>query len=257
MDIETTHQDGVARVRLNRPKDLNCLSFQGYGALADAIVEASADDSVDVIVLSGSGRAFSTGGDLKQILAAFAAGEDEVARVTHRFADASMRAFQALEATPKTVVTMVNGICQAGGLSLVLCSDVCVASESARFSVPEGLVGLADPYAPARLARRIGTARAKWMLFGAQAIDAETALSYGLVNRVVEHGALEEETNAVVASLQATSPVTRALYKKAVNDDQAAFDREVMLRANAGADAYEGVRAFVDKNSPVWPSRRG
>ncbi|CAN5343219.1 enoyl-CoA hydratase [soil metagenome] len=255
MDLESTVDAGVALLRLNRPDDLNCISSDGYGALADAVGHASADSSVDVIHVTARGRAFSTGGDLKQILTAFSDGDAELRRVTQKFADNSMRAFQSLESTPKTVVAGINGICQAGGLSLVLCSDISIASDRATFSVPEGLVGLADPFAPARLARRVGTAQAKWLLMTAESIDAQRALDIGLINQVVSHDDLEEATNAAIAAVQATSPVTRGLYKKCVNDDQSRFDSDVMLRANITADAHEGVRAFVAKEKPVWPSR--
>lgn len=255
MKIKIACVEGAAWVTIDRPEDLNCLSHEMYGQLADALVDAAADRTVDVVVLTGTGRAFSTGGDLKQILAAFREGPAEVDRVTQRFAEASMRAFQAIEACPKTVVAMVNGICQAGGMSLALCSDIVIASSDATFCVPEGKVGLADPFAPTRLARRVGVSAAKWLLMTADTVGAEEALAMGMVNRVVAPERLREATTEVVRRIQATSPVTRAIYKKCVTDDNVPFDRDVMLRANAGTDAAEGIGAFVAKRKPVWPSR--
>jgi enoyl-CoA hydratase len=255
MNFRILHEDGVAWITIDRPDDLNCLSYDMYGELADAMVSASADSSVDVVLLTGEGRAFSTGGDLKQILNAFSAGPAELDAVTQRFAEASMRAFQAIEACPKTVVSMVNGICQAGGMSIAMCSDVVIASSNATFCVPEGKVGLADPFAPTRLARRVGVSAAKWLLMTADTVSAQQALDMGMVNLVVEHESLRDETLAVVRKIQLTSPTTRAIYKKCVNDDNIGFDRDVMLRGNAGADAAEGIAAFVEKRAPVWPSR--
>jgi enoyl-CoA hydratase/carnithine racemase len=255
VNIEVVRADGVVWVTIDRPDELNCLSHEMYGQLADVMVDATADGSVDVVVITGSGRAFSTGGDLKQVLAAFAAGDAEVSRVTQLFAESSMRMFQAIEATPKTVVAMVNGICQAGGLSLALCSDIVVASARATFCVPEGKVGIADPYAPTRLARRVGVTAAKWLLMTADTVGADEALAMGMVNRVLPHESLLEGTREIVARIQATSPTTRAAYKKCIALDNVPFDRDVMVKANAGQDAAEGIAAFVGKRRPVWPSR--
>lgn len=255
MNIRVQHDQGIAWVTINRPDDLNCLSYDMYGELADAMVAAAADSSIDVVVVTGEGRAFSTGGDLKQILNAVSSGRSELDVVTQRFAEASMRAFQAIEACPKTVVAMVNGICQAGGMSIAMCSDVVVASSRATFCVPEGKVGLADPFAPTRLARRAGVTAAKWLLMTADTVSAQEALDMGMVNLVVPHESLLDETLSVVKKIQLTSPTTRAIYKKCLNDDNVPFDRDVMLRGNAGADAAEGIAAFVEKRAPEWPSR--
>jgi enoyl-CoA hydratase/carnithine racemase len=167
-----------------------------------------------------------------------------------------MRLFQLMESSPKTIVASINGACLAGGLCIVLSSDVSISSDAATFSAPEAKVGLADPFVPLRLARAIGTTRAKWMMLTADILDARAARNAGLITEVVPHEDLETATLSAVEKLQQTSPITRALYKKAANSDLAPFDRDLQFSANAGSDAREGLSAFVQKRKPQWPSRQ-
>lgn len=250
------HADGVAWLTLGRPDKLNCLELADYLSLGDAILDASADPSIDVIVVGATGRAFSTGGDLKESLAALEQGPAAAIRNVHRYADASGRMLQLMETSPKTIVVAVNGMCLAGGLCLLLSADVSVVSDRAYFSVPEGRVGLADPFIPLRLGRAIGPVRAKWLMASGEPMTAEAALAAGLITHLVPHDELDAATRRVVAQIQSTSPTTRALYKKAINSDLAPFDRDIQFRANASPDAAEGLAAFVEKRPPVWPSRQ-
>uniref|UniRef100_UPI003F494DDA enoyl-CoA hydratase/isomerase family protein n=1 Tax=Ensifer adhaerens TaxID=106592 RepID=UPI003F494DDA len=256
MHIEKNVDDGALWLILSNPEKMNCLGLAEYNGLADAIIEASADDTLDVIAIAGTGRAFCTGGNLKEILAEQAKGELPGKVVIQRFADASLRLFQAIESTPKTVVAVVNGYCHAGGLSIALSADICIASDRADFCVPEAKVGLADPYAPLRLARAVGLPTARWMMYTAERISAVRALEISLVNKVVPHDQLKEEATALVRQLQKTAPTSRAIYKKCLNSDLPAFTREAMISANASPDAVEGLRAFVERREAVWPSRR-
>lgn len=256
MHIDRHVDDGVLWLTLNNPAKMNRLGLVEYNELADAIIEANADDRLDVIVIAGTGKAFCTGGNLKEIQAEQAKGELPGKVVIQRFADASLRLFQAMESTSKTVVASINGLCQAGGFSIALSADICIASENASFCVPEGKVGLADPYVPLRLARAIGLPRARWMMFTGADVDARRALELGMVAEVVPHDQLTSATRDLTRQLQAIAPTSRAIYKRCTNADLAAFDRDAMLSANAGADAIEGLRAFVEKRPPVWPSRR-
>lgn len=257
MSIQLELDGPVARITLARPEALNSFTYQAYGELADAIVQANAAPRVSVIVVKGTGRAFSTGGDLKQINEAFLANDRQrIAEVTQLFATNSLRAFTSLESSPKTIVGAINGICEAGGLGLLLCTDLSVTVRSAVFRVPEGLVGLADPFIPARLPARVGVAAAKRLLLTAERIDAVEALDMHLVNEVCDEGDLDKRIDEVVAGLLEISPATRHLYKRVVNVAQLPFDTDIMLRGNMGADAQEGVAAFAARRKPDWPSAR-
>lgn len=257
MHIQKHIDDGALWLTLSNPEKMNCLGLAEYNGLADAIIDASADDSLDVIVIVGSGRAFCTGGNLKEIQAEQAKGELPGRVAIQRFADASLRLFQAIESTSKTVVAAVNGYCHAGGLSIALSADICIASDRADFCVPEAKVGLADPYAPLRLARAVGLPTARWMMYTAERIPAARAGELSLVNKVVPHDVLMDEAKALVGQLQRTSPTSRAIYKKCLNTDLPAFSRDAMISANASPDAIEGLLAFAERRDPVWPSRRG
>ena len=253
--MKVEREDGVARLTLTRPEKLNAMTLNDYLALGDAVLDASADPSIDIIVIGATGRAFSTGGDLNESLAETNKGPEAAIRNVHRYADASGRLLQLMETSPKTIVVAVNGLCLAGGLCILLCADVSIASDRASFSVPEGRVGLADPFIPLRLGRAIGPVRAKWLMFSGETMSAGAALEAGLITHLVPHDELEDATHRVIAQLQEISPVSRALYKKAINSDLAPFDRDIQFRANAGADAAEGLSAFVERRKPVWPSR--
>lgn len=257
MHIVKSVENGVLWLTLNNPEKMNCLGIAEYNGMADAVIDASADDTLDIIAITGSGRAFCTGGNLKEIQTEQAKGELQGKIVIQRFADASLRLFQAIESTSKTVVAVINGYCHAGGMSIALSADVSIASDRADFCVPEAKVGLADPYAPLRLARAVGLPRARWIMYTGVRIPAAQALEMSLVNKVVPHETLVEEACSLIAALQRTSPTSRAIYKKCLNLDLPAFSRDAMISANASADAYEGLRAFVEKRDPIWPSRRG
>jgi enoyl-CoA hydratase/carnithine racemase len=153
-------------------------------------------------------------------------------------------------------VAVINGHCHAGGLSIALSADLSIASDRADFCVPEGKVGLADPYAPLRLARAVGLPLARWMMYTAETIDATQAANISLVNQVVPHDALMVEARNLVRKVQLISPVSRAIYKRCTNSDLPAFQRDAMLSANADVDAVEGLKAFMERRPPVWPSLR-
>ncbi|MBX5212135.1 enoyl-CoA hydratase/isomerase family protein [Rhizobium sp. NZLR11] len=257
MHIQKHIDDGALWLTLSNPEKMNCLGLAEYNGLADAIIEASADDTLDVIAITGSGRAFCTGGNLKEIQTEQAKGALPGRLVIQRFADASLRLFQAMESTPKTVVAVVNGYCHAGGLSIVLSADISIASDRADFCVPEGKVGLADPYAPLRLARAVGLPTARWMMYTAERLSAVGALDISLVNRVVPHDLITQEAQSLVRQIQKTAPTSRAIYKNCLNSDLPAFSRDAMISANASPDAVEGLKAFVERRNPVWPSLRG
>ncbi|WP_114905350.1 enoyl-CoA hydratase/isomerase family protein [Ornithinimicrobium murale] len=257
MSIQLELDGPIARITLARPEALNAFTYQAYGELADAVIQANAAPRVSVIVIKGTGRAFSTGGDLKQINDAFLANDRQrIAEVTQLFATNSLRAFTSLESSPKTIVGAINGTCEAGGVGLLLCTDLSVAVRSAVFRVPEGLVGLADPFIPARLPARVGIAAAKRLLLTAERIDADSALEMGLVNEVCEAEDFDRRVEELVADLLEISPATRHLYKRVVNVAQLPFDADIMLRGNMGADAQEGVAAFAARKKPDWPSAR-
>jgi enoyl-CoA hydratase/carnithine racemase len=254
--------NGVARITLNRSAKMNAFTPESYSGLGAAVEMASDDDSVHIICITGAGGAFSTGGDLRLLRAALfpdgiepadGFGNSTVdADLTRGFIEGAQRAFTALESSPKIVIAAVNGACQGGGLGVALCADFVIATDEASFRTPEGLVGIADPFIPVRLERRVGVGLARRMLFTGESLDAKAAYKVGLVDELVHPSELGPAVQRLVEQVEKTSPLARRLYKKVLNADLPPFDCTVSYVANTSGSAREGVTAFVEKRSPDW-----
>src|SRR5947208_191550 len=179
--LRATAADGVLRVVIDRPARRNALTIEMYHGLKKAAVLAERDDAVDVLLVTASGDTFCVGGEM--------GGQHEGGQPLDRETDGfDLLPFVQFERCPKIVLLAVDGMCQGGGLNMVLMSDLAVASTRATFRAPELLRGVADCFLGARLVSRVGIARAKFLLFAAQPFTADEALAMGLVARVVPGG---------------------------------------------------------------------
>jgi enoyl-CoA hydratase/carnithine racemase len=239
--------DGVARVELDRPDQLNAFTSRLYGEVRWAMREAAADPAVDVVVITGRGRAFATGGDLKETLARLGDGDP-----TSMYAFYDNLPWAAIRDCPKVVIAAVNGLCLAGGCITAVCADISVAVASARFGFTEGKVGIADALAPALLHARIGTARTKYLLLTGKLIDAAEAERIGLVTEVVPDDHLEARVAEIVAEVRGTSPVSRRLFKEYVNRLSPLPEGHGGLPAFASPEVIEGLRAFAEGRLPRY-----
>jgi enoyl-CoA hydratase/carnithine racemase len=246
-ELDYAVADGVARIRLNRPDQLNAFTSRLYGELKWALRQAGADPTVDVVVVTGTGKAFATGGDLKEILDRLESGDP---LAMHAFFDNFP--WPEIRSCPKVVIAAINGLCLAGGLIAALCCDISVAAESARFASTEGMVGIADALGPALLHARVGTAKAKYLLLTGQMIDAREAERIGLVTEVVPDDRLEARVAKIVAELRETSPVARRLFKEYVNAHTPLPDGAGVLPALASPEVLEGLRAFAEGRKPDY-----
>jgi enoyl-CoA hydratase len=184
MQLETMFitQDGpVATLHLNRTERLNAFGNQGTVDLNRAADQLAADDAVRIVIITGEGRAFSTGIDLKQL----AAGEIDMT-YHHRW-EAALRKFELMH---KVVISAINGYCIGGGLQLTLAGDIRLAAESAQFGLPAIKEGLIPGMGVWRLPRFVGMGRAKQLILSGDMIDARTALAIGMVDQVVDDAAL-------------------------------------------------------------------
>jgi enoyl-CoA hydratase/carnithine racemase len=240
-----TKKQKVVEIILNRTEALNALSVELYTELGDALIQASADAEVQVIVITGAGRAFSTGGDLKQ-------GDHLNRKEPELFAEASHRVLTKILRSDKTIVAKVNGITQAGGLAIVAACDLAIASDQASFRCPETLVGIWEPYTPFLLTPQIGVKRIKRMLLAAESIDAVEAERIGLINRVVPHAELDGATDELIEHVLAGGPNTRRKFKQLVNQHIREFDSSSVLEALSSEEAHEGMAAFAEKRKPNW-----
>jgi enoyl-CoA hydratase/carnithine racemase len=238
-------ENGVLTVTLDRPERRNACTIEMYHGIKRAAVIAEKDASVDVLLITGTGDVFCPGGDMSLE----PEGGSRLDAETDRW---DLIPFVQLERCPKIVVCAVNGLCQGGGLDLVLMSDVSVASDRAEFRAPELLRGIADCWLSARLAAHVGVARAKYLMFSAAAVGAVEAAAMGLVSQVVPHDELERAVAQTVARIRQTAPVARGRVKRDLNRNLPRIDLEMFTDSLASDEVAEGFRAFTEKRPPQW-----
>jgi enoyl-CoA hydratase/carnithine racemase len=249
-------RDGpAARIVLDRPEKRNALSLGVMRELLATLQSTADEPGVRAIVLEGAGPAFSAGHDLSEMV-----GRD-LAFYQQLF-DLCTELMETIHRLPQPVIAKVQGIATAAGCQLVAACDLAVAADTARFATPGVKIGLfcSTPMVP--LSRAIGRKRALDMLLTGRAIDASTALEWGLVNRVVPAAKLEDEVTELVEAIARSSPLTvgigkEAFYSQIELDEHRAYDlTKSVMAMNAGAgDAQEGMCAFLEKRSPTWQGR--
>ena len=249
--VAVCNDDGILRVTLNRPDKLNPLSSEIVYALQEAVAEA-ASDAVRVVLLTGSGRAFSAGADLRSSVTGSDVG-DVLAR-TYNPLVAAMRAL------PKPIVAAVNGICAGAACNVALACDIVLAARSAVFIEVFARIGLLpDAGGTYLLPRAIGTPRAVAASMLAADIPAERALAWGMVWDVVDDATLAPAADALARRLAAGPTRAYAASKAAIyGADESAFraalDTEARLQRGLGqsADFAEGVAAFLEKRPAAF-----
>jgi enoyl-CoA hydratase/carnithine racemase len=246
----------VATLTLNRPDTLNSLTFEVYRELTETFRALATRDDVRAVVITGAGRAFCTGGDVKEII-----GE-----LLHRdrkglleFTELTCDLVRAMRALPKPIVAALNGTVAGAGAAIAIASDVRIAAESARIAflfVKVGLAG-ADMGAAWLLPRIVGLGRATELLMTGELIDAAEAHRIGLYNRVVPAHLLAEETRTMAGRLARGPAAGLAATKDALNremsmDFPAALDLEARVQAErmTDPDFREGFEAFMQKRAP-------
>ena len=246
---------GVARVTLNRPAQMNAISPDLLDALDAACDTIEKHDDARVVTLTGNGRAFCAGADLKVVQEA---APDPVR--WRAFMAQWRRVFDRVEQLPRPVIAGVHGLALAGGLELVLVCDLVVADAEARLGDQHANFGLlAGGGGSQRLPRVVGPRRAKELMLLGGWLGAEQALAWGLVNRVAPAGTLHETLTEMAGTLAnlsvSASRSAKALVNRALDVDLATgLDLEAaeVARHMRGADAAEGLAAFVGKRKPVF-----
>ena len=241
--------EGVLTITLNRPDALNSFTVEMKEALLAALKDAARDRKVRAIVLTGAGRAFSAGQDLKERQGSDVADLGTELRLRYNPIILAMRRLE------KPIVGAINGVAAGAGFSVAMACDVIFASDKASFTEAFSRVGLVpDTGSTWFLPRLVGSARAAEMMFTGDAVDAATAERIGLVNRVIPADELMTEATAFAHRLAKSAPIALALAKRALNRAyemslEEALDYEAQLQSIAGrsADHREGVAAFVEK----------
>lgn len=247
--------DRIATVTLNRPDALNATTDQLYGELQDLIPRLRDDAEVACVILTGAGRGFCSGADLKNRRTDLTPLQ---LSARHRWIlQAVMEPLYRLE---KPVIAAVNGVAAGAGANIPLACDFVIASENASFTQSFAKVGLVPDFGGLYfLQRAVGMARAKELAFTARKVDAAEALAIGLVSKVVPHDALMDEARTMAAMIVQNSPTAVATAKSLINKSEyATFDQmveyEIFAQTNAfvSPDYMEGVMAFREKRKPAF-----
>ena len=262
--------DGVGLITLNRPESLNAMGGELIPLLGRYLAECEGDRDVRCVALTGNGRGFCAGGDVKNMQTrndlgsapssqprSFVPGLEHSVRELRASHDSTVLKMHNMA---KPTVALVNGVAVGAGLGLALSCDVRIASDKSRYGTAFKNVGLSGDFGSSHfLQRLIGVGRAREMYLTAEMIDAQRALDLGLVNRVVEHDRLLEEGLAFCAKLAAGPTATYGRMKANLtfaetSTLQELLDQEAMNMRLSGlsADSREAVAAFVEKRDPAF-----
>jgi enoyl-CoA hydratase len=251
-------EDGVALVTLNNPP-LNLVTLELTRRLNALVAELATDGAVRVLVLTGAGtKAFCAGSDIKEFPRMMGHG----AVVPQKLA-LENEAYSRVDDFPKPTIAALNGLAFGGGLELAVCCDLIVAEEGSRIALPEINLGIfPGSGGPVRVTRRIGEGRAKEMMYFGEPVAAETALAWGLINRVVPVGEARKAALAMARTLAAKSAVGLAACKQAIDmafdmpeEDAVTASLALSESAFTSPDCREGVRAFFAKEPPRFTHR--
>ncbi|HEY7074711.1 MAG TPA: enoyl-CoA hydratase [Solirubrobacteraceae bacterium] len=260
MNVAVQRREGVMTIELNRPDSLNAWDGALGEELLAAVREAAADAAVRAVVVTGAGRAFSSGADLKAGFEPTADGAPDVrTRLTQRYHPI----ITGIRRMPKPVVAAVNGPAVGIGCSLALACDLVLAAESAYFLLAFVNIGLVpDGGSSVLVPERIGFARAAEMAMLGERVPARQALEWGLVNRVVPDAELAEETRALAERLAAGPTRSYAGSKRQLNawrfarmEEQLELEASIQQEMAGSGDFREGVQAFLERRSPRFQGR--
>ena len=256
--LERTDRGAVAHLRMNAPGNLNALSDAMLAALQAQFDALAEDPSVRVIVLSGAGKAFCAGHDLKEMTAGRVHTDGGAAYFADLFARCAAM-MQTIPRLPQPVIAQVHGIATAAGAQLVASCDMAVAAEGTKFGVNGVNIGLFCSTPMVALSRNIPRKQAFEMLTTGRFVEASEAERLGLINRVVPPGDMEAETSALadlVASKlgSAVRVGKQAFYEQIQMPLEAAYayTGEVMVGNMLDHDTEEGIAAFLEKRDPEW-----
>jgi enoyl-CoA hydratase len=245
-------EENIAVITFNRPEAMNALNNQTRAEFAAAIGEVAADDGIKVLILTGSGKAFVAGSDIK-----------EFNHTTPYVAHNINRLGEMVEKLGKPVIAAVNGFCLGGGNEIAMGCDIIIASDKAKFGQTEINIGIIPGGGGTqRLPRLIGVCKAKELIYTGDIISAEEAFRLGLVNRVVPMDELMPAAKELAKKIATKSAAALKLAKTAINrgmqtnlESGLKYEYELYSLALSLEDKAEGVNAFLEKRAPKFVGR--
>jgi enoyl-CoA hydratase len=256
-DLILEREDKTLLVKINRPDVLNALRGDTFLELEQTLDDFSSADEMGALIITGAGdRAFSAGGDVRALIGMNSGDAASFADMTHRILD-------KMESLPKPIIAAVNGLALGAGCDLAIACDIVVASEKALFGEPPTGLGITTPFGGTqRLPRIVGPKRAKQLFFTGENIDAETALRFGLVNKVVKHEELLLEAKKFAGKILERAPLAVGYCKRLVNfssygslGEGDRLEAELYAKCFDTGDKAEGMRAFLEKRKPIFKGR--
>jgi len=252
--IQIAYDSGVATITLNRPDKRNAISFELIDDLLNALKEVETSDAI-VLILTGAGKAFSSGLDLDNLKALIGRSPEQ----NLKDSETMVRLFRTLYEFPKITIAAVNGAAIAGGTGLALLCDFTLAVSEAKFGYTEVRIGFVPAIVSTFLLRQVGEKQARDLLLTGRIIGAEEAARMGLINEIVAPETLIVRARELAALLMENSPASLRATKQLLSDHARAeldLQIEAAVRENAAirttADFREGVVSFLEKRKPVW-----
>lgn len=248
-NIILDEKDGILTITINRPKVLNALNTDTLNELENVVRDIEKDKRIMVVIITGSGeKSFVAGADIAEMKSLNIHEGRNMTRL-------GQCVFQEIENLSRPVIAAVNGYALGGGCELAMACDIRIASEKAKFGQPEVGLGIIPGYGGTqRLPRLIGKGRAKYYIFTTDMITAEEAFNMGLIDKVVPHGKLYEETLKIAEKIISKGPIAVRMAKYAVNNGMnmdlasgIAYEAEAYTTSFGSEDRIEGMSAFLEK----------
>jgi len=252
--VEIVEKIGI--IKINRPQALNALNIETIHELNDVVHQWNREDDIKVIIITGEGKAFVAGADIAEM-------KDMTRQQAIDFSEMGQRVFSLIESQEKAVIAAVNGFALGGGCELAMACDIRIASDKARLGQPEVNLGVIPGFAGTqRLARMVGTAKAKELIFTGDMVDAQTALSIGLVNQVVPLENLMNTAMEMAKKIASKGPTAIKLAKRVISRGietdfatGSSFEVDAFGECFASGEAKEGMSAFLEKRAPQWSQK--
>jgi len=255
-NIKFETKEGIGTVTVNRPEALNALNLDVINELIDVFTAIGANEAVNIVILTGEGRAFVAGADIGWL--------KSLGPVDGRAL--AMRAqylMELIETTEKPVIAAVNGFALGGGCELAMACDIRFASDKAKFGQPEVNLGIIPCFGGTqRLPRLVGKGMAKYLIFSAEMIDAQEALRIGLADRVVPADELISAVETFAKTIMSKGPIAVKMAKASINNgvnldlkSATAYEAEAYVSTLCTEDRIEGMSAFLEKRSAQFKNK--